>query len=104
MKTISEINTLQNDLVTLYKKGYFDVDRFYYEKTNGERKQERKTWSFWNSMFYCGTIYTTIGEFVCGKNEREKKIEFAPPSSHKILSSSLSLMFSLNVVISPKSK
>lgn len=70
MHTISAINKMQTDLVTLYKKGYFDVDRFYYEKTDGERKQERKTWSFWNAMFYCGTVYTTIGKHV----ERRRRL------------------------------
>lgn len=64
MEATKEINRLQVDLLQLYKAGYFDVDKYYFEKIGDERRQPRKTWSFWNAMFYCGTIYTTIGKSV----------------------------------------
>lgn len=46
----------RNELIK-YEKHLYE----FYKRGATDRGQ--KVWTFWNAVFYCGTIYTTIGEF-----------------------------------------
>lgn len=47
---VSALNEYEKLLYHAYSNGQFD------------KAELKKTWTFFNSMFFCGTIYTTIGE------------------------------------------
>lgn len=47
-RAANELMEYEMHLYEFYKRGVTD---------RGE-----KVWTFWNAVFYCGTIYTTIGE------------------------------------------
>lgn len=50
---VNALRPYEEVLINAFKQGQF------------ENKDQKKTWSFFNAMFYCGTIYTTIGKFNC---------------------------------------
>jgi len=43
-----------NDITDLFKKGYFDIDR-------SENRRPPEWNNIWSAMFFCGTVFTTIG-------------------------------------------
>lgn len=46
-RAAAELEEYENDLYEFFKRGLTD--------------RGQKVWTFWNAVFYCGTIYTTIG-------------------------------------------
>lgn len=72
-KTLDVIRELCNDSVlasnTEFWKGRAADELMKYEEhlyeffKRGVTDRGEKMWTFWNAVFYCGTIYTTIGKW-----------------------------------------
>lgn len=45
------------ELILDYETDLYD----YYKRKLSDTGE--KVWTFWNTVFYCGTIYTTIGKY-----------------------------------------
>ncbi|XP_046471431.1 TWiK family of potassium channels protein 7 isoform X2 [Neodiprion pinetum] len=50
---VKELQEYEDYVIEFSKSGF--------TSTLNDRGEEEKIWTFWNAIFYCGTIYTTIG-------------------------------------------
>lgn len=57
-KTTSDPNMWKNRATNQMHK--YEAQLYEYFK-RGFSDSEEKVWTFWNAVFYCGTIFTTIG-------------------------------------------
>lgn len=65
---MEKINTtteeeFQGDAYRTVEKFSFDIFDIYKNNQLFRNANRGKVWTYWNALVYCGTIYTTIGEF-----------------------------------------
>lgn len=60
-RTLQAIRNYELSFYDSITHGYFPKENTY--NSNDNREKSNKIWTFWNAVFYCGTIYTTIGKY-----------------------------------------